>query len=443
MSGHQFDFQCIFIRRAYFLNVFLSRQRINMVFDNSLYDLLGVPSNASYEEIQRAYKRKARDLHPDKNRNDPNATQKFQELNEAYQILKDPEKRRNYDQFGLNGMNGFGFDDADNIFRSFMTSFDFPGFGFGFSGFGGRHQRRQKTQDITYKLQVTLEELYNGATKKVFINRQRLCSQCKGRGVKNGCRINKCYNCNGTGFIQRIQRIKQSTIIQHNEDCPKCNGTGEYIKPNEKCPNCNGNKVCEEQGIFEVHILPGTMDGEEYIFKEESNQEPGADTGDVNIILIQKEHDIFTRKNDNLILIKNITLSEALLGELKIPITHLDGRILIASPPQDFVFRDEQVMVIENEGMPSTQNRYQKGDLFIYFHIIFPMQSEITNEFAETIQKYFPIENEAFHIDINAEDVHVVTLEDSNMEDFMNSRKNRYYQNDDSDQEQTEGCQPM
>ncbi|OHT03394.1 DnaJ subfamily A member 2 [Tritrichomonas foetus] len=425
-----------------------------MVVDTKLYDVLGVPTNASDREIKRAFQQKAREFHPDKNP-DPNATEKFQEISAAYDILKDPNKRREYDQIGLKGMNSGASGSAEDILHSFMSGFPFGSFGgFGsFDDFGDFHnsqQRRQRTEDIQYKMKVTLEDLYNGATKKIQINRTRICQQCKGKGVKNGCHIGKCNQCNGTGRVKNVTH-RGSMIIQQITECSKCQSTGEFIKPSDKCEKCKGNKIINESKILEVHILPGMKNGDEQIFKGESDEVPGADTGDVIVLLCEKEHELFHRKKNDLYIKKEITLSQALLGEIAFPIIHLDGRTLILKGPENFVINDHTVLTIENEGMPSKENISRRGNLFVQFSVIFPQSDAITPDFADALNKTFPPKE--LNVDLESENVFEVTTEEADISEFLNSKKtyqetrNEAYDEDSDDEsyhyQTSDGCTIM
>lgn len=448
-----------------------------MVVDTQLYDTLGVPPNASQQDIKQAFQRKARQLHPDKNKNDPNATANFQALNEAYEILKDPNKRREYDQFGLHGTrqnNGFGMD----FFNSFMNSDPFEGFGFSFNRsnpFSNRAYRQyQKTDDITYTLKCSLEDLYNGSKKTLQLKRSRICDKCKGKGLKQGKSIQQCRNCNGTGQIFHKRQNGPNSVIMNVTTCSTCKGTGEFIRESDKCPKCQGQTVIDETAKIQVHITPGMENGEEIIFRGESNEQPNAEAGDFVVTIEEKPHRIFKRNFANLMIEKEITLSEALLG-VKFPITHLDGRILIISSNnlidqiktkkapkskqtnlnaftnKSFeVIQNRSVMMVQGEGMPYINDPYKKGDLFIYFKVKFPISNDMfSKEFCDSLKKTFPKSNDLENINLNDDDVYQVTLQDSNIEEFKNSKKtykserNEAYRSDSDSDNDKLGCTPM
>lgn len=430
-----------------------------MVVDTHFYDILGVPPNASKKEIKQAFMRKARELHPDKNRNNPNATANFQELNEAYETLKDPVKRRNYDQFGINGVKEGGQNFEMNFFNDFMNFSSFDGFGFPFDS-RIYQQHETKTKDITYTLKCTLEDLYNGRVKTLQLQRSRICKKCKGSGLKKGKKTHTCNKCKGTGEVITKKQIDANSFIQKINQCSVCNGTGQFIYENDKCPECQGKTVVDETKKIQVHITKGMENGEEIAFKGESNEIPGAEPGDFIVGIQEIPHKIFKRNFANLMIRKEITLSEALLG-VTFPLTHLDGRILIISNKEIkskkstnnqpySIIKNGCTMVVEGEGMPHKDNSFIKGDLFIYFDVKFPISNEIfSKEFCEVLDKTFPRNNEAEKINLKDDDVCEVTLLDSNIDEFKNARKsykterNEAYDDSSSDDYHESGCNPM
>ena len=448
-----------------------------MVVDTQLYDTLGVKPNASQREIKQAFQKKARELHPDKNQSDPNATAKFQALNEAYDILKNPNKRREYDKLGISVLKHDGQNFETDFFNDFMN---FNPFGFPFSRddpFNSRvyQQYEQRTKDVTYTLKCNLEDFYNGSVKTLQLERTRICQKCKGKGLRNGRKTQKCKNCNGTGEVIIKQQINPNTFIQKIHPCSVCNGTGEFIKESDKCPECNGRTVIDETKKIQVYITKGMENGEEIVFKGESNEIPNAEPGDFIVTIQENPHKVFKRNFANLMIRKEITLTEALLG-VKFPLTHLDGRILIISSsgptstttkksklsnpsftPYE-VIKNGCTMVVEGEGMPYKDDSFQKGDLFIYFEVKFPVTNSVfSKEFCDLLEKTLPRNKEADKLDLEEEDIYEVTLLDSNINEFNNSQK-RYrserkeaYKNSsgdddydyDYDNNQESNCAPM
>lgn len=412
-----------------------------MGIHTELYDLLGIPTNATQSEIKKAYQRKARELHPDKNKSDPNATQKFQELNQAYEILKDPKKRNRYDRFGLENDNS----NAHN-FDSVFDNFNFV-FG-GFDDIYGHY--RNRTEDIQYDLKLTLEELYNGCSKKIRIKRKRLCSDCNGSGLKKGAKKSKCNQCNGRGKTVTVQRYSNNATIQKITTCDACHGTGEFVPPNSQCTKCEGNGFVSDIKELRIVVGRGMRAGETLVYKGESDEIPGFDPGDLIVRITEKKHKYFTRKKDDLFYDKQIELSQSLLG-FKFPIIHLDGRILLISSfhtieehvhnkhsdqnnvkneettanhteeekfdidnllksdnpldvnnllnekqspstivnhPDHLIYHDmsneyytvvghNQSIVIKGEGMPNAENPFEKGNLIIRFTVNFPISQDV------------------------------------------------------------------
>ena len=285
-----------------------------MVVDTHLYDVLGVSPNVSDSDLKRAYKKKALEFHPDKN-HDPGATEKFQQINEAYEILKDPQKRERYDKFGMEALRGEGNGRFDDIFSQFFD-------------YGTRRSRpqRQRTQDLSHAIKVSLEDLYNGKEVTLKINRNIVCTKCKGTGTKDGKSPIKCPDCHGNG--QKVIEQRRGNMISRTiTTCPTCKGTGESIDPKDKCEHCKGTKVENEKKIITVHVEPGMEDGDQIRFPGCSDEAPNAETGDLIVIIRLKKHDLFRRNHDNLLLTKKITLSEALLGT-QFVFDHLDGKLL-------------------------------------------------------------------------------------------------------------------
>ncbi|OHS99349.1 DnaJ domain containing protein [Tritrichomonas foetus] len=420
-----------------------------MVVDTKLYDLLGVSPDVSDRELKKAFMQKARQLHPDKNRDDPNATEKFQQVNEAYEILKDPQKRQIYDQAGVDGLRegaggmGGGFDD--------ILSHLFGG-GFGFGGGARRQQRRPRTQDIGHKINVTLEDLYSGKEVTLRINRDIICPDCKGSGCANGKSPKKCPDCGGRG--QKVNVVKMGPMItQQVGPCPTCRGAGESIDPADKCKKCKGKKVTEEKKTIVVHIEPGMEDGDKIPFQGCADEAPGADTGDLVVMLSLKKHDHFLRKHDDLLMMKRISLSEALLGT-KFVLKHLDGRQLVVSTPPGQVVIPDSVKVIDREGMPRRGNQFEKGRLFIKFNVEFPKPAQLTPEFKAALAACLPPPNEVAGVDLNDDNVYEVSMKESDLKQFENSKstyRNRrgeaYDAGADYDDDERGGtsasCQPM
>merc|ERR1719454_1277106 len=274
----------------------------NDVDTTKFYKCLEVDKNANDAEIKKAYRKLAVKHHPDKG-GDP---EKFKEITRAYEVLSDSEKRSKYDRFGEEGLEEGG--DPSDIFEHIFG-------GGGRRGSGGGRQRRQKTKDVQQPLKVTLEQLYNGQTKKMAITRQVID---KKKGVQ------ECAECGGRGV--KVEVIRMGPMIQQMQSaCGSCGGQGKSFKTKQ------------DREVLEVHIQKGSPDNHKVNFREMADEHPDMDTGDVIFVLKQQEHGVFKRKGADLFIERDISLVEALCG-FEMELTHLDGRkLLIKTQPGEIV----------------------------------------------------------------------------------------------------------
>lgn len=256
--------------------------------DTKLYDLLTVTPEAGENEIRKAYYKLAKQYHPDKLQTEEKeaAEEKFKEIKFAYEVLSDKEKREVYDKYGLEGLKeGVSGTEFEDIFSHLFGGaggggffpFDmfggFPGMGGGRGGAGmrGRGQKR-RTQNMVYPLRVTLEELYNGATKSIEIERSVICKGCEGSGGKAGA-MKPCTGCSGRGFVMQYKQIGPGMVQQIQSICKECSGEGEIINEKDRCKECKGKKTIEEKKKIEVHVDKGMHDSQKITHRGESNQE--------------------------------------------------------------------------------------------------------------------------------------------------------------------------
>ncbi|KAK0410663.1 hypothetical protein QR680_005260 [Steinernema hermaphroditum] len=337
--------------------------------DTTLYDALGVRPDASDDEIKKAYRKLAKEYHPDKN---PNHGDKFKEISAAYEILSDPDKRETYDAHGLEGMNGGeGFSGADlfsNLFGGGGGGHPFASF-FGGGGGGGR-PRRRKGQDTVHALKISLEEAYKGKTSKLQLSKKIVCDTCKGSGSKNGS-SQTCTGCRGQGRKMVMRQIGPGMVQQMVTTCDVCHGEGTMVPEKDKCKACSGNKTIQTKKVLEVNIRRGVNNNEKIVFAREGDQEPGVEPGDVIIVIQTKEHELFERKGENLYMEKTITLNEALTG-FQFVIKHLDGRDVIVTGKPGDIIEPDSVRGILDEGMPIPSAPDQRGILFVKFDVKFP-----------------------------------------------------------------------
>ncbi|KAJ3788538.1 hypothetical protein GGU10DRAFT_393237 [Lentinula aff. detonsa] len=341
-----------------------------MVRETKFYDLLDVSPTASESDLKKAYRKKALRLHPDKG-GDPEL---FKEVTHAYEVLSDPEKRSLYDargEAGLSEAGGMGGMDPQDIFGQL-----FGGGGGGFFGGGGPSRGGpRKTKDLVHRVHVTLEDLYKGKTTKLALTRNVICSKCKGKGGKEGA-TKTCNGCSGRGV--RVTLRQMGPMIQQIQSgCDECGGTGETIAAKDRCTGCKGKKVLPEKKFIEVHIDKGMKGGQTIQFRGESDQSPGAETGDVVIVVEEKPHDRFKRQENNLLIDVEIDLLKALAGG-EFTIKHLDDRALLVKIEPGEVIKHGEMKVIHGQGMPSHRH-HEPGDMYVKLNVVFPDSIALEN----------------------------------------------------------------
>nr|ACO14883.1 DnaJ homolog subfamily A member 1 [Caligus clemensi] len=340
-----------------------------MVVETKYYDTLGVSPDAKEDELKKAYRKMALKYHPDKN---PNAGDKFKDISQAYEVLSDPKKRQIYDECGEQGLQESG---GGGNFRSPRDLFDMffnpAGMGAGhsfFAGGGGGGHRTRKGKPISYVLGVTLEELFNGKTRKIAANRDILCDKCAGKG---GSKVTRCDVCHGSGMEVRTKSIGPGFIQQMQMQCTNCGGSGDYVEPSAKCKTCKGKRTVKDKKILEIHIDKGMSSDHQFVFEGDGDHEPGFEPADVIVKLQQKEHAVFTRHGVDLSMKKDITLHEALCG-FNFTVKTLDDRDLLIQSPAGNVIKSGDIQCVLEEGLPTYRNPFVKGRLIIVFNVIFP-----------------------------------------------------------------------
>ncbi len=368
------------------------------------YEVLGVNKNASDDELKKAYRRLAKKYHPDANPdNKKEAEAKFKEVNEAYENLSDPQKRRMYDQFGHDGPAGFGGGPGGGYY-SYSTS-GFDGFDMGdlgdiFSsffggGFGGRSSSSRqngpiKGADLRYNMEITFEEAYLGVEKEISINREDTCSTCNGTGAKQGSKVETCSMCGGTGQIKQIQ----TTILgqmQTTRTCTNCHGEGKIIK--EPCETCRGKGTVKKQAKIKVKIPAGIDENQTVVLRGEGAPgSKGGPKGDLYITVHIKRHNLYTRQDYNVLCDIPITFTQATLGaELKIPM--VDGTFEKFKIPEGT--QTGTRFRIRGKGFKAINRNYE-GDFVFTVEIQTPKrlskeQRELLVELAKTMNEQPPI----------------------------------------------------
>lgn len=364
------------------------------------YDVLGVSKDASDAEIKKAYRKAAMKYHPDKfsgadEKEKHEAEVKFKEVNDAYQVLSDSNKKAQYDRFGhaafeqggaggAGGFGGFGggfgdFEDLGDIFSSF--------FGGGGGGFGGGSARRrvQPGADLRYTVEVSLEEAAKGIEKTVKYKRKGQCGTCNGTGAEPGTNMQTCSHCNGQGRIKQVQRTMLGNF-ENVVECPHCKGSGQM--PEKACHTCGGDGIQSETVEKKVKIPAGIDDGQRLRLSglgEASTS--GGPNGDLYIFVKVKPHSIFERMDDDIICEVPISYTIATLGgEIKIPT--LEGELKMKVPAGT---QTGKVFKLREKGMPSTRG-YRTGDQLVKVVVEIPVnlnekQKELLEAFEASLKE--------------------------------------------------------
>ncbi|XP_047321866.1 dnaJ protein homolog [Impatiens glandulifera] len=384
------------------------------------YEVLGVPKGASPDDLKKAYRKAAIKNHPDKG-GDP---EKFKELAQAYEVLSDPEKREIYDQYGEDALkegmgSGGGGHDPFDIFQSFFGASPFGG-----GGGSSRGRRQRRGEDVTHPLKVSLEDLYNGTSKKLSLSRNVLCSKCKGKGSKSGASMT-CSSCQGAGMKVSIRHLGPSMIQQMQHPCNECKGTGEMINDKDRCQQCKGDKVSQEKKVLEVVVEKGMKHGQKITFPGEADEAPDTVTGDIVFILQQKEHPKFKRKGEDLFVEHTLSLTEALCGYQFI-LTHLDNRQLLVKSQPGEVVKPDQFKAINDEGMPLYQRSFMRGKLYIHFTVEFP--DMMLPEHCKALEAVLPPRPSMQMTDMELDECEETTLHDVNMEEELRRKQQQQAQ---------------
>lgn len=378
-----------------------------------LYKVLGVEKTADINEIKRAYKKLVRTKHPDKG-GDQN---EFQEIQKAYDILSDENKRKVYDDYGEEGIK-----EGREGGEEFTDPFSF------FTGGGSRKNQRRRTRDVLQQIEVTLEELYLGKTKYIEITHYRICKDCKGTGAKDTTKDYVCKGCNGKRVKLVIQRMG-NTILQSQQTCPECRGEGTFLEEKDKCKVCKGKKVVKENKQLKLDLDKGAKDGKRYKFEGESDEVPECDPGDVVVEIRAAKHKRFERVGSDLYYKADISLLEALTG-FELIIKMLDDRqILVKTKPNESIQPGEKKCVREC-GMPLFDNPARYGNLYIVFNVVFP--KVISEEQKKSLKTLFPVKE-----DKEKEKIKSTIKEKYVLEDFNKNETNEKIHDDEDEEEDT------
>jgi molecular chaperone DnaJ len=346
------------------------------------YEILGVARNATEEEIKKSYRKLAMQYHPDRNPGDKNAEEKFKEAAEAYEVLRDKEKRDIYDRYGHDGLRGTGFTGFrgfEDIFSSFGDIFeDF----FGFSGFGGfsqseRRSASQRGADLVYDLVITLEEAAFGTKKEISFDKYDECKECRGSGAKPGTSAEKCSTCGGRGQVTKSQGF-----FSISTTCPHCRGQGTVIK--DPCKKCHGKGLIKTKKNLTAKIPPGVDIGSRLRLEGEGEAGlRGGEKGDLYIRINIKPHEFFHRDGDDILCQIPVSFIQAALGdEIEVPTLNGPQRVKIPKGIQP-----NETIRLKGEGIPNIRG-FGKGDQIIQFLVKTPTdlsdkQEELLKEFVK------------------------------------------------------------
>lgn len=361
-----------------------------MTTKRDYYEALGVPKNAAPEDIKKAFRQLARKYHPDVNK-DHDAEAKFKEINEAYEVLSDDQKRAAYDRyghaaagqggFGADGFGGAGFGDINDIFSEFFGGFARQG------GGTAAQQRRgpRRGADLKYDLKIEFLEAVFGVEKQIEVGRSESCSRCNGNGSEPGTQPTRCRTCNGSGEVRRVQQSILGSFVSVNT-CPTCGGSGETISV--PCKQCGGKKQVRVTKTLQVSVPPGVDSGTQIRLNGEG--EPGANggqAGNLYVVINVAPHQYFRRKDNDIVIEIPINVAQAALGD-EIEVPTVDGKEKLSIPAGT---QGGSVFRIKNKGVPHLR-RNMRGDQLVLISVAVPSslsaeQRRLFAELAKTMGK--------------------------------------------------------
>lgn len=335
------------------------------------YEILEISKTSDKETIKKSYRKLAMKYHPDRNQGNREAEERFKQINEAYQVLSDDNKREIYDRYGKSGLDnsgsgGFNSNDFSDIFSDLGSMFEGV-FGGGFS----KQQRSNFEEDCAIRLDLSFKEAVFGTKKEIKNQYKKYCKECKGSGAKTK---STCSRCNGKGNIYSRQGFMTFT-----QTCPECEGSGESIK--EKCPACNGKKYTIESESFEINILEGIDTNNKIRASGHGNELPNGKRGDLYIVINVEEDEHFIRDGSDIYIEIPVFFTNIVLGTtIKVP--SLKGELDLKIPANT---KDKERFVFNNEGIKHL-NSGKKGRLIVQIKIIYP-KDNLTSEQRKLVEK--------------------------------------------------------
>lgn len=350
------------------------------------YDVLGAPKGASADELKKAYRKKAKELHPDRNSDNPNAEAQFKEVNEAYDVLKDANKKAAYDRYGHaafeggmgGGRSGGGYGGGGDFSSAFSDVFDDLFGDFMGGGRGGGRQRSTRGADLRYNMRISLEDAFTGAQKTINVPTSVQCNSCSGTGAEGGSEPATCPTCSGMGKVRATQGF-----FTVERTCPTCSGAGQIIK--NPCKSCSGQGRTEKDRALSVNIPAGVETGTRIRLSGEGESGlRGGTSGDLYIFIEVAPHEIFQREGNNLFCRVPVSMAAAALGgDIEVP-TIDGGRSRVKVPAGS---QSGRQMRLRAKGMPAVRSN-QVGDMFIELAVETPVnltirQKELLREFED------------------------------------------------------------
>ncbi len=356
-----------------------------MAVKRDYYEVLGVSRDAPEEEIKKAFRKLAFKYHPDRNRED-GAAEKFKEVNEAYEVLSDADKRAAYNRFGHSG--------AEGLFGRGFEGFDFGGFGgfgdifeafFGGTGAANR-QAPQRGNDLRYKVNISFEEAALGCEKEIDITRTEVCSICHGTGSKPGSDPGRCPSCDGTGQVRRVQRSLFGQFI-NAAVCIQCHGEGRIIT--DLCPECKGTRVQKHKRHISVKIPAGVDNGTGIRISGEGDAgSRGGSSGDLYVMLSVGEHEFFSRDGDDVLYDLPVNFAQVALG-VEVPVPTLYGEVKLKIPPGS---QTGKIFRLKDKGIANLR-RNSRGDQLVRLVVVTPesLTKEQRKLFEELAKSLGPV----------------------------------------------------
>jgi molecular chaperone DnaJ len=348
------------------------------------YEVLGVTRDAGENDIKKAFRRLARELHPDVNKDDPDAEEKFKEAAEAYEILSDPERRATYDRYGHEGLRSGGWAPSADAFGSLSDLFDAFFGGGGMFGGGGRGGPRQGG-DLAVAVDIDLAQAAKGAQVEVSFEAVDVCEHCRGNGAEPGTPIATCDRCGGQGVLQAVSRTPFGQVVR-TVACETCGGEGKI--PEQPCAECRGQGRQVADHTLTVDVPAGIADGQRIRLSGRGHAgDPGAPAGDLYVLVRIRPDERFLRDGDDLVTVLDVPAPLAALGA-KLEVPTLDGPEEVEVPEGT---QPAEVLTLRGKGMPALRRPGRHGDLRVVVNVVIPRhlsheQKEIVQQLAESIR---------------------------------------------------------